>query len=174
MQKKQDKPVILWKNIVKAGIAAGLISGLVKLGWENIAPPRTKEREKTNPPQQLLQQLGLPESFTHRTYRYSGHELPWVSYGVHFGFSISFATLYEALKRYEPEIRAGGGSVFGLAIWAAFHLGIMPAMKTIPSAQEQPVAEHMSEALGHMIWMWTNEVVGDAVYHQLSGDQPHD
>ena len=81
-----------WKNVLIAGTAAGIISGLVKLGWENILPPRTPERNKTNPPQKLLEQMGVPTKLTHATYTYSGEKLPWVSYLVHFGFSISFAT----------------------------------------------------------------------------------
>ena len=44
-----------WKNVLIAGTAAGIISGLVKLGWENILPPRTPERNKTNPPQKFMQ-----------------------------------------------------------------------------------------------------------------------
>ncbi|MSE09401.1 DUF1440 domain-containing protein, partial [Lactobacillus salivarius] len=32
------------KNVLIAGTASGIISGLVKLGWENIMPPRTPER----------------------------------------------------------------------------------------------------------------------------------
>lgn len=156
------------KAALKAGVAAGLVSGLVKLGWENILPPRTPERDATNPPQKLLQQLGLPESATHATYKYSGHSLPWVSYVVHFGFSTSVAVLYEILSKYEPKIKAGGGSVFGLAVWAAFHLGVMPGMKTVPSAKDQPTEEHVSEALGHVAWMWTNDVVGDEVYRRLT------
>ncbi len=35
----------------------GLLSGIVKLGWEVMFPPRTPERNATNPPQELLQQL---------------------------------------------------------------------------------------------------------------------
>ena len=85
------------KKTIIAGTAAGVISGLVKLGWENILPPRTAERDKVNPPQTLLQQLGIPAKLTQATYQYSGQKLPWVSYLVHFGFSISFATAYAAL-----------------------------------------------------------------------------
>ena len=86
-----------YKYVLLAGVSAGVISGLVKLGWENILPPRTPERNKVNPPQKLLQQLGVPAALTQATYRYSGEDLPWVSYLVHFGFSISFATAYAAL-----------------------------------------------------------------------------
>jgi Predicted periplasmic/secreted protein len=156
------------KKAIIAGTCAGVISGLVKLGWENILPPRTKERDATNPPQKLMQQMGIPESWTHATYTYSGQKLPWVSYLVHFGFSTSFAIIYEVLAQYKPFIRMGHGTIFGLAIWVAFHLGIMPMMKTVPSAKDQPSEEHISEALGHIAWMWTNDVVGEELLRRLT------
>ena len=49
-------------KLAAVGAVAGLVSGLVKLGWENILPPRTPERDKTNPPQTFLQQHGLTRS----------------------------------------------------------------------------------------------------------------
>lgn len=157
-----------WKHIAIAGTAAGVISGLVKLGWENILPPRTPERNKVNPPQTLLQQLGAPAKLTQATYQYSGEKLPWVSYLVHFGFSISFATAYAALLEKKVKwLTIGQGMPFGLAVWVAFHLVIMPAMKTVPGAKEQPWQEHLSESIGHIIWMWTNHEIADVVLHQL-------
>ena len=53
-------------KLLIAGIIAGLLSGVVKLGWEVMFPPRTPSRDATNPPQQLLQLLGqiLPISHT--------------------------------------------------------------------------------------------------------------
>lgn len=162
---------INFKAVLIGGIAAGLVSGLVKLGWENILPPRTQERDETNPPQQLLDQLGIPKSVTHKTYRYLDHELPMTSYAIHFTFSIVFATLYAALKQYQPKIAAGGGTVFGLAVWIAFHLVLLPKTKTIPTAKEQPMEEHLSEALGHGIWMWTNDAIATKVYQQLTHRQ---
>lgn len=152
---------------ILAGTAAGVASGLVKLGWENVLPPRTEERDATNPPQTLLQQFGVPAKVTHATYHYSGHELPWVSYVIHFGFSTTFAVLYQILGEKIPAIKKDAGTWFGLAIWVAFHLGIMPAMGTVPSAKDQPEEEHVSEALGHVIWMVTNDLVGDEVYRRL-------
>lgn len=52
---------------IYAGIIGGLLSGIVKLGWEVMFPPRTPERNATNPPQELLQQLGFSSEFTHQT-----------------------------------------------------------------------------------------------------------
>ena len=36
------------------GVVAGIFSAIVKFGWEVPFPPRTPERNATNPPQQLL------------------------------------------------------------------------------------------------------------------------
>ena len=44
---------INWGKSITVGITAGLVAGLVKLGWENILPPRTPERDQTNPPQNI-------------------------------------------------------------------------------------------------------------------------
>ena len=43
------------------GVLGGIVSAIVKFGWEVPLPPRTPVRNATNPPQQLLQQLGVPE-----------------------------------------------------------------------------------------------------------------
>lgn len=65
-------------------------------------------------------------------------------------------------------IRLGQGTLFGLGVWGAFHLGVMPAMGTVPSPKDQPVEEHVSEALGHIAWMWTNHIISDKLYQQLT------
>jgi len=41
-------------KLLIAGIIAGLLSGVVKLGWEVMFPPRTPSRDATNPPQQHM------------------------------------------------------------------------------------------------------------------------
>ncbi|WP_414018125.1 DUF1440 domain-containing protein [Lacticaseibacillus saniviri] len=148
------------KRAVVTGIAAGVVAGLVKLGWENLLPPRTPARNATNPPQRLLEQLGVPESVTHATYTYSEQQMPYVSFIMHFGFSTTFAVLYQLARQKFPVITRGQGTLFGLGIWGMYHAGIMPLMGTIPSVKDQPVEEHVSEILGHMVWMWTIDRVG--------------
>ncbi|WP_422060733.1 DUF1440 domain-containing protein, partial [Staphylococcus felis] len=87
--------------LLYAGVIGGLLSGIVKLGWEVMFPPRTPERNATNPPQELLQQLGFSSDFTHQTYTFSDMSLPWVSFIVHFSFSIVIAIIYCFLvKKY--------------------------------------------------------------------------
>ncbi|KRL01993.1 DUF1440 domain-containing protein [Liquorilactobacillus capillatus] len=155
------------KEVLIIGGVAGIVSGFVKLGWENLLPPRTPEREKTNPPQKFMQQLGIPRKITHATYTYSGHQMPWASFIIHFGFSATFGMMYSVTTHYIPLLKVGQGTFFGVGVWAAAHLGMMPAMKTVPDAKDQPLEEHFSELLGHMAWMWVNHVVINELSHEL-------
>jgi len=170
MKLSKDQKVDL-KAAIIAGTAAGIFSGFVKLGWENVLPPRTPERDAVNPPQTLMEQFGIPKKITRGTYTYSHQQMPWASFLMHFGFSTSFAIIYEVLAQYKPFIRKGSGAIFGLAIWVAFHIGIMPMMKTVPSPEDQPTEEHISEALGHIAWMWTNDIVGRELYRRLTANK---
>ena len=135
-------------KLAAVGAVAGLVSGLVKLGWENILPPRTPERDATNPPQTFLQQHGLTPAETHATYTYSGHQIPWVSLLVHFGFSSSLGALYAVAGHYVPLFKLGYGS-----LWP------MPPQNPAPAAKDQPAEEHLSEAVGHMVWNTVNQIV---------------
>ena len=113
----------------------------------------------TNPPQELLQQLGVPESVTHLSYTFNGNEgLPWISFIVHFSFSIAFAIIYCVLAERFPQIKLWQGAAFGIFVYVAFHVVLMPLMGTVPAPWNQPFAEHFSEFFGHIIWLWVIEV----------------
>ncbi|MBE6483178.1 MAG: DUF1440 domain-containing protein [Actinomycetaceae bacterium] len=141
------------------GLIAGVFSAIVKFGWEVPFPPRTPERNATNPPQQILEQLGFSSDFTHTTIGFNGNELPIISFIIHFGFSIFFALLYCLVAEKYPQIKLWQGAAFGLFLWIFFHVVLMPAIGTVPAPWDQPFEEHLSEALGHMVWMWSIEIV---------------
>ena len=140
------------------GVVIGIIGAIVKFGWEVPFPPRTPLRDLTNPPQQLLQQMGVPFDITHLTYMYNENARPIVSFIMHFGFSITFGVLYVVVAEYRPSITLWQGAMYGLVVWIAFHILIMPALGTVPAPWDQPFAEHFSEATGHMFWAWVMEL----------------
>ena len=152
---------------ILVGIAAGLISGMVKIGWEAILPPRTQERDETNPPQQLLQQMGVPRRITHAYVHYSkDQKVYYIALLIHFSFSLFFGILFALTYRAWPIIGMWQGTFYGIVIWFAFHIVIMPVLKTVPSPAKQPFTEHFSEILGHIVWAWTIYLVAIALmYH---------
>ncbi|TFH52554.1 DUF1440 domain-containing protein [Actinomyces viscosus] len=150
---------------VVVGIIGGFFSAIVKFGWEVPFPPRTPERNATNPPQRLLEQLGMSPEQSHTGVTFNGNEgLPIYSFIIHFSFAIVFAVFYCVMAEYYKAITLWQGAAFGLLVWVGAHLVLMPLTGTVPSpfpwvAGGQTWAEHFSEALGHVIWLWSIELV---------------
>ncbi|WP_245945833.1 DUF1440 domain-containing protein [Helicobacter didelphidarum] len=127
---------------------AGFIGGFIKLGWEVVFPPRTPERNITNPPQSFLESLGCSHDFTHLTYSFNEYDLPIISFCIHFLFSIGCAWFYIQYIAKESVFSPIKAMSFGFFIFIAFHIIFMPMLGIIPNALNQPIEEHISEFFG--------------------------
>ena len=138
------------------GIVSGLISGMVKIGWEVILPTRTKDRDETNPPQKLMQQIGFPQKITHAYFLYSkDQKVYWFALILHFSFSIVFSFIFVVLSQIWSGISLGEGALYGIIIWFLWHILLMPITRTVPQPWKQPFSEHFSEFFGHIVWAWS-------------------
>jgi putative membrane protein len=133
---------VLHRKYPGAAILAGAIGGLFgawfKLGWEVTWPPRAIGR--------IPEPMVLVSIFTH---------VPtpvWISYVIHFSFSILAGMAYGALVEYVPIVALGTGVVFGLAIWVGAHEIVMPVIGLTPSTWDLPPNEQASEFFGHALW----------------------
>ena len=119
---------------IVVGIIGGFFSAIVKFGWEVPFPPRTPERNATNPPQKLLEQLGMSPDQSHTGITFNGNEgLPIYSFIIHFGFALVFAVFYCVMAEYYKSITLWQGAAFGLFVWVGAHLVLMPLTGTVPS-----------------------------------------
>ncbi|MEQ4509028.1 MAG: DUF1440 domain-containing protein [Dickeya sp.] len=156
MQARTVKEKIILAVLI--GIIAGIICAIAKFGWEIPFPPRTPARDLTNPPQQLLQQLGMSFDLSHLTYLFNGNPRPIMSFIMHFGFSITFTVLYCVAAEFWPRIKLWQGAFYGLVLWVVFHVVLLPLFGTVPAPWDQPFAEHFSEIFGHMFCFWVAEL----------------
>jgi putative membrane protein len=139
------------KHVMMVGAwAAGVVGGFVKLGWETVLPARTPDRP--SPPVVLLDKLGLPADGW--TYSFSGHTMNLGGLAVHFAFSMVFAAVYFSLVARFPVAGAWHGAAFGLLVWIGAHLVVMPLLGVTPPAAALPLDENLSEAMGHVVWLW--------------------
>lgn len=136
------------------GIIAGIVSGIIKLGWEVMFPPRILERQ--TPPQILLENLGI--NVKDMTYEFSGFVMNYGNFIIHFGFSIVCAILYCFIAEIWPKVKLWQGCAAGLIFWFGAHILIMPLMGLTPPAIDLPFDEQISEIFGHLIWMWVIEI----------------
>ena len=166
------------------GILGGIFSAIVKFGWEVPFPPRTPARNATNPPQTMLEWFGMSPEQSHTTVSFNGNDnLPIYSFIIHFSFAIVFALLYCIAAEYFPKIKLWQGAAFGLLVWIGAHVVFMPLLGWVPSpfpwvAGGQTWSEHFSEALGHVVWLWSIEIVRrdlrNRITHQPDPEVPLD
>ncbi len=147
-----------------AGLVAGLSSGAIKMAWEAFLPPRKPGREV--PPVTLLKNNGAdPDELT---YTYNGNEVPWGVLSVHFGFSVVTVAAYSVLAEYFPKVKLWGGAAYGIGAFLVAHEVLLPKQGLSPAAKDLPAEEHVSELLGHVLWMWEAEVVRRSVRQMLT------
>ena len=147
-------------------------------------PPRTPARNATNPPQTMLEWFGMSPEQSHTTVSFNLNDnLPIYSFIIHFSFAIVFALLYCIAAEYFPKIKLWQGAAFGLLVWIGAHVVFMPLLGWVPSpfpwvAGGQTWSEHFSEALGHVVWLWSIEIVRrdlrNRITHQPDPEVPLD
>ncbi|MGR8827837.1 DUF1440 domain-containing protein [Leuconostoc citreum] len=151
------------------GFIAGMISGMVKIGWEGIFPPRTIARNLINPPQHMAMQLGIPKKFVESYVYYSqDQKVFWFTLILHFSFAIAFSILYVFVSQYWSNIGLWQGAAYGIVLWIVWHVILMPAFGTVPEPWNQPFAEHFSEFWGHIVWAWA---IAAIVYYLIAKDK---
>lgn len=166
------------------GVIGGVFSAIVKFGWEVPFPPRTPARNATNPPQTMLEWFGMSPEQSHTTVSFNLNDnLPIYSFIIHFSFAIVFALLYCIAAEYFPKIKLWQGAAFGLLVWIGAHVVFMPLLGWVPSPFPwveggQTWSEHFSEALGHVVWLWSIEIVRrdlrNRITHQPDPEVPLD
>lgn len=166
------------------GVIGGVFSAIVKFGWEVPFPPRTPARNATNPPQTMLEWFGMSPEQSHTSVSFNLNDnLPIYSFIIHFSFAIVFALLYCIAAEYFPKIKLWQGAAFGLLVWIGAHVVFMPLLGWVPSpfpwvAGGQTWSEHFSEALGHVVWLWSIEIVRrdlrNRITHQPDPEVPLD
>lgn len=161
---------------VLVGIIGGFFSAIVKFGWEVPFPPRTPGiRSETNPPQAMLEWFGMSHETSHAMVSFNNNQLPIMSFAVHFSFAIVFGLVYCIAAEYVPRITMWQGAVFGTLVYIGAHVIVMPILGWAPSpfpwvAGAQTWSEHFSEFFGHIVWMWSIEIVR----HDLRGRITHE
>lgn len=160
------------------GVISGIISGFIKFGWEVPFPPRTPARDATNPPQQLLEMMGMSPDMAHLVYYYNGNPRPIMSFIVHFTFAIGVALFYCLVAERFPQIKLWQGTVFGFAVWIGAHVILMPLLGIVPAPWDQPFEEHFSECFGHIFWLWVIELtrrdLRNRITHEPDAEVPLD
>jgi putative membrane protein len=71
---------------------------------------------------------------------------------AHFGYGAAGGAVYSAIDRALPLPTAAKGLLFGLFVWTASYLGLLPATGILTPATEHPARRNALMILAHFIW----------------------
>jgi uncharacterized membrane protein YagU involved in acid resistance len=86
---------------------------------------------------------------------------------AHFGYGAATGALYAPLAQaYRPPALLGG-TVFGLGVWSASYLGLLPALGILRPATEHPTRRNALMIGAHIVWGMALGLVVEQVLEQI-------
>ncbi len=73
----------------------------------------------------------------------------WVS---HFGFGAAAGAVYAPLAEKVAAPPVVKGAAFGLLVWGASYLGVLPALEILHQTKEQPARPNWLMVVAHVVW----------------------
>lgn len=102
------------------------------------------------PPRQIVENASDQFGFENELDEAAETVLTFIS---HFGYGGAAGAVYaETLNTLDIEPNAVNGTVFGLAVWTASYLGLLPAAGLLSSATEHPARRNALMIAAHVVW----------------------
>jgi putative membrane protein len=130
-----------------AGVCATAPMSLVMSVWHRLLP----ERERYPLPPAIIttrvaRAVGAEQLVDEEAERV---ELSLLS---HFGFGAVAGAAYGLAADLLPLPGAARGAIYGLLVWAAYYLGILPATGLYRPPQAEPLRRHGMMIMAHLVW----------------------
>ena len=75
---------------------------------------------------------------------------------AHYGYGAAMGTLFGAMtgtaSKDQPACNIGQGMAFGLGVWAAGYLGLLPALGIFRPATQHPTRRNLLMVGSHVVW----------------------
>ncbi len=86
----------------------------------------------------------------------------------HFGYGTAMGILYNASGERIPLPPAVKGVLFGLIVWAASYLGLLPLIGMSESGQREPGRRNLLMIAAHVVWGITLGLVAEVLSEKVS------
>lgn len=77
----------------------------------------------------------------------------------HFGYGAAMGAAYSLISKRIPLPYLLKGTLFGLVVWVASYLGLLPALGISQSADEEPVRRNLLMIAAHVVWGSTTGIL---------------
>ena len=85
---------------------------------------------------------------------------------AHFGYGAAMGALYTPLGKKFPLPGILKGVLFGLVVWTASYLALLPMSGMSESGQREPVRRNLMMIAAHIVWGSAMGLAADTLMHQ--------
>lgn len=136
-------------SIVKgalAGFVATLPMTIFMLATQRFLP---KRQQYELPPEMITKDLAHR---THIRHRLNKQLILVATTASHFGYGAAMGAAYGPLQKRVPLPALAQGVLYGLLVWAASYLGLLPLLGISASGQREPVRRNLMMIAAHVVW----------------------
>lgn len=144
------------------GILAGLIAGAVGAGAMSLVhkglsaatsasrPPTAAAQQERDEDPTVKVADAITRPLLHRPL--PEDKKPLAGNLVHYAFGAGVGGLYGALATIMPRVTVARGLPFGVVVWLAAHVIMVPALGLAPPLTRQPSLKEASELVLHLVY----------------------
>jgi uncharacterized membrane protein YagU involved in acid resistance len=144
-----------WVQGCLAGLVATVPMTLFMLVTQRFLP---KRQQYALPPEIIIEELARR---THVRWHMNKKQVEGATLVSHFGYGAAMGTLYGPLGKKLTLPSPVNGVLFGLVVWAASYLGLLPLTGMSESGQSESGRRNLMMIAAHVIWGFTMGVVSE-------------
>lgn len=135
-----------WLQGSLAGFVATVPMSVFMLATKRFLP---KRHQYALPPEIITEELAQR---MHVRWHMNKLQVEAATLVSHFGYGTAMGLLYGALEKKIPILSPVKGILFGLLVWAASYLGLLPLIGMSESGQREPGKRNLMMIAAHVVW----------------------
>jgi putative membrane protein len=148
-----------------AGAAAGLVASFVMDQFQAlVASKKDQSQSSGEEPATEKAAEAVSEAFGHELTK---QEKKKAGPLAHYAMGAASGALYGALTEVAPIAAAGGGSLFGTALWLVADEIAVPKLGLSKPPSAYPASQHGQALASHLVYAWTSNAVKKLVLRAI-------
>ena len=129
-----------------AGFVATLPMTTFMLATQRLLP---KRQQYELPPEMITKELAHRAHIRHHLNK---QLILSATTASHFGYGAAMGAAYGPLQKWVPLPTIVQGVLYGLLVWAASYLGLLPLLGISASGHREPMRRNLMMIVAHIVW----------------------
>ena len=142
-----------------AGLVATLPMTIFMLATQRFLP---KRQQYELPPEMITKALAHKAHIRHRLNK---QLILGATTASHFGYGAAMGAAYGPLQKLVPLPMTAQGVLYGLLVWAASYLGLLPLLGISASGDKEPVRRNLMMIAAHIVWGASLGAMASVLFH---------